>query len=174
MSTRLQTVEIYKPGVPFVLYGLEEKPVRPAAYSHVGARGGGDELVVDAADGTVYIWNRSRKWGECEATYKDGTVKVWYEPPTLQDAVDSKCYEKMSFLQFHSDGSVSCRGYGGHYWWSAPRPSAAHVEGFVTVNYCECEECYGAAQDYDYQSDDGGYSTDESYYRGRYRWYDRD
>ena len=133
MTTRLQTVEVHLPRLPFPLYSIEEAPVAPLQ---------GCVKVLSPALETVWT-------GETiEQRLQDGTFKIWRPRPSLQGAIVPSYVSKNGvFVQFYADGSTVMRDQQTFYW--GPEKPGEPLEGAIVRSHT----CFDGEVVFDDESD---------------------
>lgn len=145
----MQTVMILFPGLWIEIQAMEEIPVCPVLYNKNPVSITSIQNVSTPPRGTITTWH------PCGTVYQrlpNGTLKMWRQKPTLQDAVLSK--PKGDLFQFHTDGSVTYRSLSNNRYWG-PSKKAEPLEGvinraheslhkteqFCTYDCCETADC---------------------------------
>jgi len=157
----LQTVLIHMPFSPYFFNSMEEIPILPTEMQEV-AKG---LLVRQVDEGVTTMWFPS---GHVNRYMADGTIRIWYPKPTINDLVLSPAMS--SSFQFHTNGAVTGWYYGAAYYWSPPIESKPvdgpfetaywHVsDGWVFESEETCEACY---------RNDSALPEDYHYYRYGY------
>ena len=142
--SQMQTVEIHHPRAPFCVFGMEVAPVLEFELSSDDT-----PVRVTRQDGSKVHWYPN---GNVQMNMTDGTCKVWYRRPTLQDAVKSNAAGR-KFFQFNRDGSLISYLAGSPYYWGPPIV-VEPVSGTVEYSYehprdgwifesdeCDCGDC---------------------------------
>ena len=107
------------PGSCVLLHNIERRPLLPSVATEL----------INQFTGTQYTVYNDRI---C-AVYKDGIEKVWWNKPSMQNALRTRFDNAGNLFNFYQDGSVEAR-YGNHsYYWSAPIPT---VEEVCVPNEC--------------------------------------
>ena len=93
-------------------------------------------------DGSHIVWYDD---GIIIKTFPNGTEKVWYPKPTMQEILDGYKRWKGGYFRFHPDGTLEYRLDGEKYiWHSGVNPTVEHGHfEWPSVHYCGNKSCDG-------------------------------
>ena len=135
MSSCYQTVEVHMPFSPHIFHSMGIRPIVPPEMEKISKK-----YAVRNEEGEVLTtWYPNR---EVIQHFPDETVKIWYEKPTLSDAVNT-CKQNSNFIQFHKGGVVTAvikrEGIPLSYYWSVDMVAVPVNGPFETGYHSESE-----------------------------------